>query len=124
VAPGVFTGTAGVAFGPAQPARIGLDGTVAIGGASYGFATPGGASDPARSTIATTSGYAFSGELTASQTGSGPLGCASGGCKVDVQGGLFGPNAARLGLSYQIQGPVGGSTISGVGVFAQQPARQ
>jgi hypothetical protein len=40
-----------------------------------------------------------------------------------VQGGLFGPNAARLGLSYQIQGPASGSTISGVGVFAQQPAQ-
>lgn len=123
VVPGTFSGSAGVAFGPGQPARIGVEGNVAIGGGSYGFSTPGGAADPARSTLATAAGYAFSGSLTASQSGNGPLSCAAVGCTVGVQGGLFGPNAARLGLSYQIRGPSGGSTISGVGVFAQQPAR-
>jgi hypothetical protein len=124
VSPGVFTGQAGVAFGPGQPARIGLEGSVAIGGASYGFATSGGASDPTRSALSTGAGYGFSGTLQASQSGSGPLTCGAAGCTVGVQGGLFGPNAARLGLSYQVQAPAGGSTISGVGVFAQQPARQ
>ncbi|HMM51535.1 MAG TPA: hypothetical protein PKD87_07960, partial [Burkholderiaceae bacterium] len=123
VSPGVFSGTAGVAFGPGQPARVGLDGSVAIGGASYGFTTPGGASDPARSTLSTTAGYAFSGSLPASHSGNGLLSCGSAGCTVGVQGGLFGPNAARLGLSYQVQGSAGGSTISGVSVFAQQPAQ-
>src|SRR5690606_7059107 len=105
------------------PARIGLEGSVAIGGASYGFATSGGASDPTRSALSTGAGYGFSGNLQASQSGNGPLTCGTAGCTVGVQGGLFGPNAARLGLSYQVQAPAGGSTISGVGVFAQQPAR-
>ncbi|RPH63583.1 MAG: hypothetical protein EHM83_09840 [Burkholderiales bacterium] len=123
VSPGVFTGSAGVAFGPGQPAKIGLDGSVSIGGASYGFATPGGASDPMRSTLSTATGYGFSGDVSAAQSGKGPLNCGAIGCPVSVRGGLFGPNAARLGLSYQIQGPAGGSTISGVGVFAQQPAQ-
>lgn len=121
VAPGTFQATAGVAFAPGQAARVGLDGTVTIGGGSYGFATAGGAADPTRSTLATDASHAFSGTLAVTRTGSGPLTCGGTGCSVNLQGGLFGPDAARLGLSYQIQAGASGSpTISGVGVFQKQ----
>src|SRR5690606_31353083 len=96
------------------------------GGGSYGFATAGGAGTPSRSTLTTNAAaqYGFSGNVAATTAGSGPLACGAAGCSVNLRGGLFGPDAARLGLSYQVQSPAGGSTISGVGVFAQQPASQ
>ena len=125
VAPGTFAGAARVAFSPTE-ARIGLEGTVSIGGGSYAFATAGGAGNPSRSNLTTNAAaqYGFSGGVAATTTGSGPLACGASGCTVNLRGGLFGPDAARLGLSYQVQSPAAGSTISGVGVFAQQPASQ
>lgn len=122
VSPGTFTATAGVAFGPGQPARVGLDGVVSIGSGSYAFSTKGGAANPALSALVTGADHAFAGSAQALQSGKGPLACGAGGCPVDLRGGLFGPDAARLGLSYEIQGPAVGSTISGAGVFAQKSA--
>jgi len=120
VAPGTFTGEARVAFTPAT-AHIGIQGSISIGNGSYGFATAGGISDPRSSTLTTNASHAFSGTLGATPGGSGPLSCTGAGCSVNLQGGLFGPEAARLGLSYQIQGSgSGGPTISGVGVFQKQ----
>ena len=54
--------------------------------------------------------FAFSGNVAASATGSGPLNCGAAGCSVNLRGGLFGAQAARLGLSYQLQAPASGPT--------------
>ena len=119
VAPGSFTGTAAVWFGPAEPARIGLDGTIAIDNATIGFATRGGAVDPALSELRTGAQYGFSGTLDATVAGGDPAGCARTGCTVDLRGGLFGPDAARLGYTYTVGGNSASSTIGGAAVFGK-----
>ncbi len=115
---GLFDGRVAVAFSPSG-ARVGIDANVAFPDAAYRFATPGGVEDPTRSPLATVdAGRAFRGELAA--TGSrAPLDCAAG-CPVQVDGGLFGPDAARVGITYRISGSGGSSTISGVGVFGKK----
>src|SRR5690606_34135943 len=109
---------AAVAFSPAG-AQVGIDASVAFTGATYRFATPGGADDPTRSTLVTDAGHAFRGTLAGTGTHALPVDC-SAGCPVDVDGGLFGPEAARLGITYRITGTGGGPTISGVGVFGKK----
>jgi hypothetical protein len=114
---GIFGGSVAVAFSPSG-ARVGIDANVAFPNGAYRFATPGGIVDPARSTLATGPGHAFGGELTATGTNA-PLDCAAS-CPVRVDGGLFGPDAARVGIAYRITGSGDGSTISGVGVFGKK----
>jgi len=123
VDPGTFSGSAAVWFGPAQPARIGLDGSVAIGGATIGFATAGGATDPASSQLRTGADFGFSGTLGATVSGGDPAGCAASGCSVQLRGGLFGDAAARLGFTYSVGGRSDSRTIGGAAVFGS-PIRQ
>lgn len=116
---GQFSGRAAVAFSPSG-ARVGLEASVAFPSGGYGFTTPGGVADPARSPLATGPGHTFAGRLPAIATRNHPVDC-SAGCAVDVEGGLFGPDAARLGLTYRITGSgVRATTISGVGVFQKK----
>ncbi len=114
---GAFGGRVAVAFSPSG-ARVGIDASVSFANGAYRFATPGGVDDPARSTLATGVGHAFNGELSATGTRA-PLDCAPS-CPVRVDGGLFGPDAARVGITYRITDTGGGSTISGVGVFGKK----
>ncbi|HEY0878553.1 MAG TPA: hypothetical protein VGE10_08865, partial [Zeimonas sp.] len=118
---GRFDGRAAVAFSPSG-AQVGIDASVLFPSATYRFATPGGIDDPARSPIATGAGHAFRGEIAATGTSATPLDC-SGGCPVRIDGGLFGPEAARLGITYRITGSGAGPTISGVGVFGKKSPR-
>ena len=120
VAPGSFTGTASVWFGPAEPARIGLNGEIAIGNATIGFATRGGALDPSLSELRTGAQYGFSGTLDATLAGGDPAGCARTGCTAGLRGGLFGPDAARLGYTYTVGGNSASTTIGGAAVFEKQ----
>lgn len=119
-APGRFDGRAAVAFSPSG-ARVGIDASVSFPGSIYSFATPGGIGAPEQSPLATGVGHAFGGRLTTTAPGPhAPLDCAAG-CPVRIEGGLFGPDAARLGITYRITGTGdGGSTISGVGVFGRK----
>jgi hypothetical protein len=88
----------------------------------YNFSTPGGLGNAARSGMAMDSRNTFSGELqTQPNAGSGSFNCGTGRCRVEVQGGFFGPDAARLGLGYSIVNPSNaGRTISGVGVLERK----
>ncbi len=111
--------SAAVAFSPSG-ARVGIDASVAFDdGGVYRFATTGGIGDPGQSQLVTTvPGHGFRGDLAATGT-SRPIDCASG-CAAHVDGGLFGPEAARVGITYRITGSGDGSTISGVGVFGRK----
>ncbi|MCD6673247.1 MAG: FecR domain-containing protein [Burkholderiaceae bacterium] len=116
---GLFGGRVAVAFSPSG-ARVGIDANVAFPDAAYRFATPGGIEDPTRSPLATAdASRAFRGELAETSGSRAPLDCAAG-CRVQVDGGLFGPDAARVGITYRISGSGGSSTISGVGVFGKK----
>jgi len=120
---GRLGGSAAVAFSPSG-ARVGIDANVAFdNGGVYRFATTGGVGDPARSQLVTAApGHGFRGDLAA--TGArNPVDCA-GGCAARVDGGLFGPDAARVGITYRIAGSGDGSTISGVGVFGKKSPQQ
>ncbi|MHC5879459.1 hypothetical protein ACYT69_11090, partial [Streptococcus pyogenes] len=79
---------------------MGVDASVAFPGASYRFATPGGADNPALSPIVTGAGHAFQGSVAATGTQEAPVDCTAG-CSAQLDGGLFGPEAARLGITYR-----------------------
>lgn len=120
VAPGQFAGSAAVWFGPGEPARIGIDATLTIGGSRVGFATTGGAADPAASQLRTGAQFGFAGTLGASVAGGDPAGCGNTGCTVDLRGGLFGNDAARLGFTYSVEGNDASRAIGGAAVFGKQ----
>ncbi len=115
---GTFDGRAAVAFSPSG-AKVGVDASIAFPDSSYRFATPGGADNPALSTIATGAGHAFQGQVAATGTQAAPVDCTAG-CSAQLDGGLFGPDAARLGITYRITGSGSSPTISGVGVFGKK----
>ncbi len=114
LAPGTFSGLAGVEFKPGVAAKIGLEGTVAIGGTTYAFATSGGAHNPGHSNLTAGASQAFSGWLRTEVTGVNTLGCSSNSCRLDLNGQLFGPAATHLGIQYSISaGSSGGSGDDG-----------
>jgi hypothetical protein len=122
MAPGSFKGTAVVHFAPATQTRVGLEAQVTMSNGQYNFSTPGGLGNASRSGMAMDSRNTFSGELqTQPNAGSGSFNCGTGRCRVEVQGGFFGPDAARLGLGYSIVDPSNaGRSISGVGVLEKK----
>lgn len=122
-AAGVFNATAAVAFGTGLTTRVGLDGTVSMPGTAlnpasvYTFTTNGGLTSPANSSLTMSGATTFQGNLTAQQSGGTPIGCAAH-CAMSVNGAFYGPEAARAGINYSIQGTAG-RTIDGVGVFGK-----
>ena len=120
LAPGSFAAQAAVQFGPARPARIGLEGQVSLGGSTIGFTTTGGVANPGASELATGARFGFSGSVNASSAGADVAGCATSGCKVELRGGLFGPDASRLGLTYTVRGDSADRAIGGAAVFGKQ----
>jgi len=119
MAPGSFKANAVVHFAPAMSTRVGLEAQVTMSNGKFSFSTPGGVGNAARDGMAMDSANAFSGALqTQPNAGSNGFDCGRGGCRVQIQGGLFGPDASRLGLGYSIVDPnAAGRTISGVGVL-------
>ena len=119
MAPGSFRANATVHFAPASQTRIGLEAQVTMATGQYKFSTPGGLGNASRSGMPMDGATTFSGQLqTQRNAGSGNFDCGSSGCQVNVTGGFFGPEAARMGLGYSILDPgAAGRTISGVGVL-------
>ncbi len=120
VAPGTLSASAVVQFGSGTSTRVGIQGSVAFANTSLQFASNGGINNVAASNLNMTSTNTFSGTLSTSQTGSGPLNCPVSGCTTQLRGGFYGPDAARLGIDYSISGSSSNRTINGVGVFTKQ----
>jgi hypothetical protein len=120
--PGSFKANAVAHFAPAMQTRIGLEAQVTMSNAKFSFSTPGGLGATAREGLSMDGSNTFSGLLrTQPNAGKGDFACGSGGCSVQIQGGLFGPDASRLGLGYSIVDPnAAGRTISGVGVLERK----
>ena len=122
MAPGTFRLNAVAHFAPAMQTRVGLEAQVTMENGQYKFSTPGGLGNSSRGGLAMDSLNSFSGVLqTQPNAGGGDFKCKGGGCRVDVQGGFFGPDAARMGVGYSIAAPgSAGRTISGVGVLEKK----
>ena len=125
VHPGTLTASAVVQFGTGTTTRVALNGTVAIANTLFPFTTNGGLANPGSSQLTLTGASSFGGVLLTHPTnaqahGSSALNCGGAGCNVNVHGGFFGPEAARLGIDYAIQERTGDRTISGVGVFTKR----
>lgn len=119
VAPGRLEMSAVARFSSGEATRVGLQGQVTMGSASYGIGTTGGLADPMSSELKTTT-TTFGGSLRTQPDagGNGGLACGGSGCNVQIDGGFFGPEASRMGLSYTISAPASPArTISGVGVL-------
>gem|GEM_PF-1573447 len=117
VAPGTFSGTLGVAFGPT--ARVGLDLDVSIGGHTYAIATTGGSAAPSTSELQLT-GARFSN--TALNVAAGGPACTGATCKANVVGYLTGTGATGAALSYAISdtgSPNVANAVQGVAAFTR-----
>lgn len=113
--PGSLSGSAAVAFG-ATP-KVGLDLDVGIGGFVYEVKTTGGVANPGQSQISVQpdmSFYAYSMNVAPG----GPV-CPAANCQADVRGFLAGPGASHLGISYSINAPGGGPTVTGAAAFGK-----
>ena len=125
-APGNFAASVGVAFSPGV-ARVGIDASIELGGGRFAFSTVGGAGDPSRSTLTTNAAARFGGELPVTAMPGASAPCAGAGCRVRLDGGLFGPGGTRVGFGYTIGAP--GATampgspdvINGAAVFSRRP---
>ncbi len=120
VAPGTLSAAAVVQFGSGSATRVGIQGSVAFSNSSLQFSSNGGTNNVAGSNLNMTSANTFSGLLVTTQTGTGPVNCATSGCTTQLRGGFYGPDAARMGIDYSITGSGSNRTINGVGVFTKQ----
>jgi hypothetical protein len=115
-APGTFDGAAVVRFGGGA-ARVGLTGRVDIADSRFEFETRGGTTSPGDSQLTLNEHHGFSGTLESTGGASLPWLCGGGACRVEVRGGLLGPEGEGLGLGYTIRSDSGSTTIDGVSVF-------
>jgi hypothetical protein len=127
VAPGTFTGSLGVAFGPnSSTAKVGVDFNVSIGGHDYAIATTGGAADPTQSQIALHGAYfgtAFGQSGNIDVTPGGPA-CTGANCRATVSGFLSGNGASHAAVGYTISdfgSPNNTGAVQGTAVFSQVP---
>lgn len=97
VAPGTFSGSLAVAFGPAD-IFYGLDATVAIGGDTYAIESPGGLASP--SLRVNPDGRFSSQTIDIADQGSA---CNVGNCRVEGHGFLAGNGGSHAGWSYTIR---------------------
>ncbi|HEU0045249.1 hypothetical protein [Sphingomonas sp.] len=115
-APGTISGSAAVAFGTTP--RVGLDLNIGVSGKVWRLATAGGVATPSSSelTVSTVT-MGFSAGAVGLSGVSG--GACSGFCSAFVQGGLYGPGASNIGLTYIIdQGSGSGRNyVTGSAVF-------
>ncbi len=126
IAPGSFEGQAAVQFDSVQLPRIGLEGLVTFAPgtprqATLGFATEGGVANPGQSSLQTNQRFGFADHsLAVQQGGVDPAGCKGGRCTVNLNGGLFGPDAAQLGFTYSIGSNRNAArTVDGAAVFGK-----
>jgi hypothetical protein len=122
MSPGSFKLNAVAQFSTGEATRIGLEGNVKMGNAQYNISTAGGLGNPKSSELTMRGAATFGGTLvTQPNAGAGGFACGQGGCQVKVDGGFYGPEAARMGLGYAIVDPSApGRTISGVGVLQKR----
>lgn len=125
VAPGTFTGSLGVAFGPnSSTAKVGFDFNVSIGGHDYAFGTTGGAVDPTQSQMGLYGaffGSAF-GHATNIDIAPGGPACTGGTCRAAVSGFLSGNGASHASVGYTISSfgsPNNVGAVQGAAVFSQ-----
>lgn len=120
--PGSFSINAVAQFSSGEATRIGLEGNVKMGSGQFNITTNGGLGNPKDSQLTMQGATTFSGTLlTQPQAGSPRFDCGATGCTVRVDGGFYGPEAARMGLGYAILDPATpGRTISGVGVLQKR----
>ena len=130
VAPGVFTGQGLVQFAAGQDTKIGFKGDMVFGsGERYHLFSNGARMDDAgrlveigNTQLRMTGRTTFSGSIgVASQGSADRLGCGGGNCQANLEGGFYGPAAARMGVGYSVgrtQG--GGDTINGVAVLNRE----
>jgi hypothetical protein len=119
VAPGTFEAAATVRFAPGRDTRIALDGKITFEGTVYTFATPGGLSKVDSGGLRMSGTTTFAGTLAVDQSGTALMSCDER-CRMTLNGGFFGPAAARMGVEYSVSGDKGGRTIDGVGVFTKR----
>ncbi|MFC0306166.1 hypothetical protein [Rhizorhabdus histidinilytica] len=113
--PGTLSGSAAVAFGTTP--KVGLDLDVAIGGFVYQVNTSGGITDPAQSQISVQPDMSFFANSLNVAPG-GPV-CPASSCQADIRGFLAGPGASHLGISYSVNAPGGGPTVTGAAAFGK-----
>jgi len=118
LAPGVASGSLGVAFaGP--DTRIGLSLTLELpGDGTYVVETTGGSADPSQSQVRIESGGLFR-DLGGLQT-TGGAACGAYGCFVAISGLIAGADADQVGLVVHLYSGSGGApeTVSAALVFA------
>jgi hypothetical protein len=122
MAPGTFKLNAAVQFSSGEATRIGLEGNVKMGSAQFNVTTAGGLGNPKDSELTMRGTSTFGGTLvTQPNAGNPTFDCGQAGCRVRIDGGFYGPEAARMGLGYAIVDPAApGRTISGVGVLEKR----
>ena len=130
-APGTFAGEAHVRFGTGTATRVGVDASVNFSdGASYRMQTQGGLADVSQSELRMTGRTGFAGNVGVQSSAVDPVGCRSGGCRANISGGFFGPNAQSMGMQYSLGRATGsagagsvvpqtGTTIQGIGAFSR-----
>jgi hypothetical protein len=127
VTPGTFTGQGLVHFGSGETTRIAFKGDLVFGhGDRYHLFTRGSSMDTngklnnlGDSQLHMNGRTTFAGNIGVVATGGGDrLGCGSQNCQANVNGGFFGSNAAKMGVTYSVGQKTGaGDTINGVAVF-------
>jgi len=122
-APGTFDGAMGVAFdGPST--KVGIEATVTMPDATYGFTTTGGAADPSAATPIESQFNPTNGDVLfdnlSTEAPMGATACPAGDCETDAQFRFGGEGADFLGGVFVIQGVDDGSALSGAAVFGKQ----
>jgi hypothetical protein len=130
VAPGVFSGQGLVQFGSGQATRVGFKGDMVFGsGERYHLFSNGARTDAAGrlveigdTQIRMIGRTTFRGNIgVVSQGSSDRLGCGGSNCQASLEGGFYGPAAARMGVGYSVGRANGdGDTINGVAVLNRE----
>jgi hypothetical protein len=109
-APGTFSGTMSVNFGPSPTAgAVNLTATLAFSGFAYNFTSSSVSFTPGNTAFTGTMSGAASGAVPAAYT-------CSGACTATVNGAFFGAGAAYAGYAYRMPtGPT--QSITGAAVF-------
>ena len=130
VTPGVFTGQGLVQFNSGQDTRIGFKGDMVFGsGERYHLFSNGARADDTgrlveigATQIRMTGRTTFRGNIgVVSQGNADRLGCGGSNCQANLEGGFYGPEAARMGVGYSVGRTNGvGDTINGVAVLNRE----
>jgi hypothetical protein len=111
-APGAFTGgQMGVDF---TTGKVGIQFNTVFPNFTYAWSTPGGAANPAGSSVAVSSAPKFTGSIPVTVSGGvSPSDSCLSGCTGSINGAFFGAGASHAGFTYQ------GGSVTGAAVFKQ-----